>query len=136
MYAMFGMTDVARATQTGRGNLAAAMIAMMTTYGVILVGATLSVERTTGISLAVTLTPIQPWVILLVRLTALVALRRVHHAYHLRFGMATGAEMTTGRVDRQRRGAIHRIGPGCTHRTGLRIHDQGENATAPPRSSC
>ena len=69
MYAMFGMTEAARTTQTGRGNVAAAMVVMMTTYGVILVGgslgATLSVERTTGISRMYALTPIQPWVILL-----------------------------------------------------------------------
>ena len=38
MYAMFGMTEAARTTQTGRGNVAAAMVVMMTTYGVILVG--------------------------------------------------------------------------------------------------
>ena len=37
MYAMFGMTEAARTTQTGRGNVAAAMVVMMTTYGVILV---------------------------------------------------------------------------------------------------
>lgn len=100
MYAMFGMTDVARATQTGRGNLAAAMIAMMTTYGVILVGgslgATLSVERTTGISRMYALTPIQPWVILVVRLTALVALSAFITIITFSFGMATGAEMTAG----------------------------------------
>ena len=64
MYAMFGMTEAARTTQTGRGNVAAAMVVMMTTYGVILVGgslgATLSVERTTGISRMYALTPIQP----------------------------------------------------------------------------
>ena len=41
MYAMFGMTEVARTTQTGRGNVAAAMVVMMTTYGVILVGGSL-----------------------------------------------------------------------------------------------
>ena len=61
MYAMFGMTEAARTTQTGRGNVAAAMVVMMTTYGVILVGgslgATLSVERTTGISRMYALTP-------------------------------------------------------------------------------
>ena len=100
MYAMFGMTDVARATQTGRGNLAAAMIAMMTTYGVILVGgslgATLSVERTTGISRMYALTPIQPWVILLVRLSALVALSAFITLITFSFGLATGAEMTAG----------------------------------------
>ena len=100
MYAMFGMTDVARATQTGRGNLAAAMIAMMTTYGVILVGgslgATLSVERTTGISRMYALTPIQPWVILLVRLSALVALSAFITLITFSFGLATGAQMTVG----------------------------------------
>ncbi|EDN80465.1 ABC transporter permease [Schaalia dentiphila] len=100
MYAMFGMTDVARTTQTGRGNLAAAMIAMMTTYGVILVGgslgATLSVERTTGISRMYALTPIQPWVILLVRLTALVALSAFITLITFSFGLATGAQMTAG----------------------------------------
>ena len=100
MYAMFGMTDVARATQTGRGNLAAAMIAMMTTYGVILVGgslgATLSVERTTGISRMYALTPIQPWVILLVRLSALVALSAFITLITFSFGLATGAQMTPG----------------------------------------
>ena len=41
MYAMFGMTEAARTTQTGRGNVAAAMVVMMTTYGVILVGGSL-----------------------------------------------------------------------------------------------
>ena len=100
MYAMFGMTDVARATQTGRGNLAAAMIAMLTTYGVILVGgslgATRSVERTTGISRMYALTPIQPWVILLVRLTALVALSAFITLITFSFGLATGAQMTPG----------------------------------------
>ncbi len=40
MYAMFGMTDVARATQTRR-ETRSAMIAMMTTPGVILVGSSL-----------------------------------------------------------------------------------------------
>ena len=99
MYAMFGMTDVARATQTGRGNLAAAMIVMMTTYGVILVGgslgATLSVERTTGISRMYALTPIQPWVILVVRLTALVALSAFITLITFSFGLATGSQMET-----------------------------------------
>ena len=33
MYAIFGMTEAARTTQTGRGNVAAAMVVMMTTYG-------------------------------------------------------------------------------------------------------
>ena len=100
MYAMFGMTEAARTTQTGRGNVAAAMIAMMTTYGVILVGgslgATLSVERTTGISRMYALTPIQPWVILLVRLTALVALSAFITLITFSFGLATGAQMTPG----------------------------------------
>ena len=97
MYAMFGMTDIARTTQTGRGNVAGAMIVMMTTYGVILVGgslgATLSVERTTGISRMYALTPIQPWVILLVRLSALVALSAFITAIAFTFGIATGSRM-------------------------------------------
>jgi len=100
MYAMFGMTDIARTTQTGRGNVAGAMIVMMTTYGVILVGgslgATLSVERTTGISRMYALTPIQPWVILLVRLSALVALSAFITLITFSFGLATGAQMTPG----------------------------------------
>ena len=100
MYAMFGMTDIARTTQTGCGNVAGAMIVMMTTYGVILVGgslgATLSVERTTGISRMYALTPIQPWVILLVRLTALVALSAFITLITFSFGLATGAQMTPG----------------------------------------
>ena len=100
MYAMFGMTDVARTTQTGRGNVAAAMVVMMTTYGVILVGgslgATLSVERTTGISRMYALTPIQPWVILLVRLTALVALSAFIALICFSVGLATGSQMTAG----------------------------------------
>lgn len=100
MYAMFGMTDIARTTQTGRGNVAGAMIVMMTTYGVILVGgslgATLSVERTTGISRMYALTPIQPWVILVVRLTALVALSAFITLITFSFGLATGSQMTLG----------------------------------------
>ena len=100
MYAMFGMTDIARTTQTGCGNVAGAMIVMMTTYGVILVGgslgATLSVERTTGISRMYGLTPIQPWVILVVRLTALVALSAFITLITFSFGLATGAQMTPG----------------------------------------
>ena len=99
MYAMFGMTDVARTTQTGRGNVAAAMIVLMTTYGVILVGgslgATLSVERATGISRMYALTPIQPWVILLMRMAALVALSVVITLITFTFGLATGSEMET-----------------------------------------
>ena len=86
--------------QTGRGNVAGAMIVMMTTYGVILVGgslgATLSVERTTGISRMYALTPIQPWVILVVRLTALVALSAFITLITFSFGLATGAQMTPG----------------------------------------
>ena len=101
MYAMFGMTDIARTTQTGCGNVAGAMIVMMTTYGVILVGgslgATLSVERTTGISRMYALTPIQPWVILLVRLSALVALSAFITLITFSFGLATGAQMTPAR---------------------------------------
>ena len=97
MYAMFGMTDVARTTQTGRGNVAAAMIVMMTTYGVVLVGgslgATLSVERTTGISRMYALTPIQPWVILLARLGALMVLSAFITAIAFTFGIATGSRM-------------------------------------------
>ena len=100
MYAMFGMTDIARTTQTGCGNVAGAMIVMMTTYGVILVGgslgATLSVERTTGISRMYALTPIQPWVILLVRLTALVALSAFIALICFSVGLATGSQMTAG----------------------------------------
>ena len=100
MYAMFGMTEAARTTQTGRGNVAAAMVVMMTTYGVILVGgslgATLSVERTTGISRMYALTPIQPWVILLVRLTALVALSAFIALICFSVGLATGSQMTAG----------------------------------------
>ena len=100
MYAMFGMTDIARTTQTGCGNVAGAMIVMMTTYGVILVGgslgATLSVERTTGISRMYALTPIQPWVILLVRLTALVALSAFIALICFSVGLATGSKMTAG----------------------------------------
>lgn len=100
MYAMFGMTDIARTTQTGCGNVAGAMIVMMTTYGVILVGgslgATLSVERTTGISRMYGLTPIQPWVILLVRLTALVALSAFIALICFSVGLATGSQMTAG----------------------------------------
>ena len=97
MYAIFGMTDIARTTQTGRGNLAAAMIVMMTTYGVVLVGgslgATVSVERTTGISRLYALTPIQPWVILLVRLGALMVLSVFITAIAFTFGIATGSRM-------------------------------------------
>ena len=97
MYAMFGMTDVARTTQTGRGNVAAAMIVMMTTYGVVLVGgslgATVSVERTTGISRMYALTPIQPWVILLARLGALMVLSAFITAIAFTFGIATGSRM-------------------------------------------
>ena len=100
MYAMFGMTDIARTTQTGRGNVAGAMIVMMTTYGVMLVGgslgATLSVERTTGISRMYALTPIQPWAILVVRLTALVALSAFITLITFSFGLATGSQMTLG----------------------------------------
>ena len=100
MYAMFGMTAIARTTQTGCGNVAGAMIVMMTAYGVILVGgslgATLSVERTTGISRMYGLTPIQPWVILVVRLTALVALSAFITLITFSFGLATGAQMTPG----------------------------------------
>ena len=114
MYAMFGMTDVARTTQTGRGNVAAAMVVMMTTYGVILVGgslgATLSVERTTGISRMYALTPIQPWVILLVRLTALVALS----AFIALICFSVGG---------QRRGRHRTVGAGRAHRPGVRLHD-------------
>ena len=75
------------------------MIVMMTTYGVILVGgslgATLSVERTTGISRMYALTPIQPWVILLVRLTALVTLSAFITLITFSFGLATGSQMET-----------------------------------------
>ena len=99
MYAMFGMTEAARTTQTGRGNLAAAMVVMMTTYGVILVGgslgATLSVERTTGISRMYALTPIQPWVVLLVRLAALVALSAFIALICFSVGHATASQMET-----------------------------------------
>lgn len=95
MYAMFGMTDTARNTLTARGNVAAAMIVMMTTYGVLLVGgslgATVSVERTTGISRMYALTPIQPWVILLARLGALMVLSAFITAIAFGFGIATGA---------------------------------------------
>lgn len=97
MYAMFGMTDAARNTLTARGNVAAAMIVMMTTYGVLLVGgslgATVSVERTTGISRMYALTPIQPWVILLARLGALMVLSAFITAIAFGFGIATGARM-------------------------------------------
>ena len=97
MYAMLGMTDIARTTQTGRGNVAAAMIVMMTTYGVVLVGgslgATVSVERTTGISRMYALTPIQPWVILLARLGALMVLSAFITAIAFTFGIATGSRM-------------------------------------------
>ena len=140
MYAMFGMTEAARTTQTGRGNLAAAMVVMMTTYGVILVGgslgATLSVERTTGISRMYALTPIQPWVILLVRLTALVALSAFIALICFSVGLATGSQMETSAwiisglvvVALSALGAL--IGLAC----GYTI--KGENASAPPLSSC
>lgn len=100
LYAMFGMTEVARTTLTGRGNLAAAMIVMMTAYGAVLVGgslgATVSVERTTGVSRMYALTPIQPWVILVVRLGALITLSTIITAIAFTFGIVTGSRMGAG----------------------------------------
>lgn len=97
-FLIFGTSAELRSEQTGHGNVTAYILVSMALYGAILTatsgGASVSVERGQGWTRQLRLTPLQPWVYIVTKLVAAMALGAVSVVVTLVFGSFFGPEMT------------------------------------------